>query len=145
MGHGPTYFISGRYNITDTIPGLLTRSAGGTEPLIPLSSPEARLGHELMAVQPNCPKENQPGSRVSPAAVAERRMPSGLDTHQGQRPCSSTILLEASCRLRHPSRRLDRKRDGGSRFDEVASTERTLLAAGEACSISSSHSKSVYS
>jgi len=54
-----------------------------------------------------------------------------LDSHQGQRPCPSTISLEASCRLRHSSRRLRRKRDGGSTFDRVNGNERTLLAAGE--------------
>src|SRR5687767_522230 len=85
-----------------------------------------------MAVQPNCPKENEPGWWVSP----ERPQRSeggleGLDTRQGQRPCPSTILLEASRRLRHSSRRLGRKLDGGSQFDEVRDSERTLLAAGE--------------
>jgi hypothetical protein len=55
----------------------------------------------------------------------------GLDTHQGQRPCPSTIALEASRRRRHSGRKLRRTRDGGSQFDEAASTERTRLAAGE--------------
>jgi hypothetical protein len=33
--------------------------------------------------------------------------------------------------LRHSSRRLRRKRDGGSQFEQVENTERTRLAEGE--------------
>src|SRR5215217_2604787 len=84
-----------------------------------------------MAVRLNCPRKNQPGSWVSPQAAAKRRRPQVLTPTQGQRPCSSTISLEASRRRRHSSRRLCRKRDGGSRFVWIEDSERTLLAAGE--------------
>jgi hypothetical protein len=65
------------------------------------------------------------------AGRSEAEEGEALDTHQGQRPWTSTISLEASRRLRHSSRRLRRKRDGGSQFEQVENTERTRLAEGE--------------
>jgi hypothetical protein len=70
-----------------------------------------------MAVQPNCPEENQTGVVGVTAGRSAAEEATGLDTHQGQRPCPSTISLKASRRLRHSSRRLGRKRDGGLRFE----------------------------
>ena len=65
------------------------------------------------------------------AVRSKAKKAAGLDTYQGQGPCPSTIALEASRRPRHASRRLGSERDGGSRFNGVEDTNRTLLAAGE--------------
>ena len=71
-----------------------------------------------MAVQPNCPEENQTWVVGVTAGRSAAEEATGLDTHQGQRPCPSTISPEAGRRLRRSSRRLRRTRDGGWRFDK---------------------------
>ena len=85
----------------------------------------------LLAVLRNCHRKPQTGVVGVTVGRSEAEEAAGLDTHQGRSPCPPTITLEASRRLRHSSRRLRRKRDGGSRFDCAEGNERTLLAAGE--------------
>jgi hypothetical protein len=77
------------------------------------------------------PKKEPTGVVGVTAARSAAEEFEALDTNQGQRPWTSTIWLEASRRLRHSSRRLRRKRDGGSQFEQVENTERTRLAEGE--------------
>ncbi len=67
------------------------------------SRPQVLFGHCLMAVQPNCPKENEPGSWVSPQAAAKRRRVKPLTATRGSAPARP----RSRCR-----------RDGGLRFDE---------------------------
>ena len=50
---------------------------------MPSNSPQAELGHSLMAVQLHCPRKNQPGSWVSPRPVAQRRRPQDLTPSRG--------------------------------------------------------------
>jgi hypothetical protein len=80
---------------------------------------------------PELPKRDLTGVVGVPVGRSAAEEGKALDTQQGQHPCSSTIALEASRRLRHSSWRLRRKRDGGSRFAGVDDTKRVLLTGGE--------------
>jgi hypothetical protein len=77
------------------------------------------------------PEKEPTGDVGVTAGRSEAEEGEGLDSHQGQRPCPSTISLKVSRKLRLFGCRLCRKRDGGSRLDEVAGSERTLLAEAE--------------
>jgi hypothetical protein len=60
----------------------------------------------LMGSSKNCLRQPKTGAVGVTAGRSAAEEAVGLDTHQGQRPCSVTIPLLASRRQRHSSRRL---------------------------------------
>jgi hypothetical protein len=86
-----------RYDIPDTIPGLVTRSAGGTGPL-PFEFVEGSARTVSDGSSTDLPKKEL-GTCISSPAVGLRRRP------KGHVPYAITILLEVSRTLRHAVQR----------------------------------------
>src|SRR5215207_744777 len=86
MGHDPKRGDPARDDITDTIPGLVTRSAGTTGPLIPSSLAEgsARTLPDGSSVE--LPEEKQTGVVGVTAGRSGAKEGEALDTTRGSAP-----------------------------------------------------------